>query len=84
MIPIIGNTVQICLPAGYGARFSQLKDSYGEEKVVFDETTLKFSISAVKSMIAVSSDGQETWTYFEYKVIKGLLWLTMGKELIKI
>lgn len=24
------------------------------------------------------------WTYFEYKVVKGLLWLTMGKELIKI
>jgi hypothetical protein len=24
------------------------------------------------------------WIYFEYKVVKGLLWLTMGKELIKI
>ena len=24
------------------------------------------------------------WIYFEYKVVKGLLWLTLGKELIKI
>lgn len=27
VIPFTGKTVQICLPAGYGARFSQLKDS---------------------------------------------------------
>jgi len=24
------------------------------------------------------------WIYFEYKVVKGLLWITLGKELIKI
>lgn len=24
------------------------------------------------------------WLYFEYKVVKGLLWITLGKELIKI
>jgi len=24
------------------------------------------------------------WIYFEYKVVKGLLWLTLGKEMIKI
>jgi hypothetical protein len=49
-----------------GIIFSQLKDSYGEGKVKFDEVNNRFDIDAEKSMVAVSTDSKKTWKYFEY------------------
>lgn len=49
-----------------GIIFSQLKDSYGEGKVKFDEVNNRFDIDAEKSMVAISNDSKKTWKYFEY------------------